>query len=96
MQKDVTARIAAGASVVKQGSFIPPSLSSFSWPVEVWDMVGGSTFIHPANISLAMFKHGDPTPCPQLHFSSTPLTGVFNSPNFTGGRLGNVLRAEAL
>ncbi|EFN50436.1 expressed protein, partial [Chlorella variabilis] len=25
----------------RQGSCIPPSLSSFSWPIEVWDLVTG-------------------------------------------------------
>eukprot|EP00887_Chlorella_sp_A99_P007742 scaffold20.g7742.t1 len=84
----------------KQGSFIPPSLSSFSWPVEVWDLISGSVFIHPANISLVMFCHGEPAPAPQLHFSSTPLTGVFNAPHFTalmdfiGGNLGDYLHPK--
>ena len=25
----------------RQGSFLPPSLASFSWPTEVWDIVQG-------------------------------------------------------
>lgn len=25
----------------RQGSFLPPSLASFSWPIDVWDLVVG-------------------------------------------------------
>ena len=130
------------------GSFITPSLASFSWPVEVWDLIEGwvtllccaagclllgrqlwmsapvaytptgeqdhspahplarrpvstpsspplcsSTFIKPANISLGLF-HLPETSTPLLHFSSTPLTAVFNAPNFTG-RVGGWALSQA-
>ena len=40
-------------------------------------------FIYPTNLALSMFKRLDDG-VNQLHFCTTPLTGIFNAPNFTG------------
>lgn len=42
-------------------------------------------FIHPVNIAMTLFKRLDDN-INQLHFSATPLAGVFNAPNFTGAQ----------
>jgi hypothetical protein len=72
-----------------QGSFVPPSLSAFSWPSQVFDVVPSSTLLQPANVSMTQFLRTraisirpDAKPTPQLHLSSTPLTAMLSTPNF--------------
>jgi hypothetical protein len=40
-------------------------------------------FIYPTNLALSMFHRLDDG-VKQMHFCTTPLTGIFNAPNFTG------------
>ncbi|KAL6785838.1 hypothetical protein ACKKBG_A00370 [Auxenochlorella protothecoides x Auxenochlorella symbiontica] len=79
----------------KQGSFVPTSLVSFSWPTEVWDLVSGAPFLASCNVALTRFPRPDGVG--QLHFSSTALAATFNAPNFcaimdfVGGNLEDLL-----
>lgn len=71
--------------MARQGSFIPPSLSSFSWPSEVYDVVVRGPLLHPANISMVQFKrtYGTSTAqVSQIHLSSTPLSATLSAPNY--------------
>jgi len=66
----------------RQGSFVPASLTSFSWPIEVWDLVAGDLLLHSCNLCFVIFdRPGEDIS--QFHFSSTPLTATVNAPNFT-------------
>ncbi|RMZ56604.1 hypothetical protein APUTEX25_004768, partial [Auxenochlorella protothecoides] len=87
--------LASLASKSKQGSFVPTSLVSFSWPTEVWDLVSGAPFLASCNVALTRFPRPDGVG--QLHFSSTALAATFNAPNFcaimdfVGGNLEDLL-----
>ncbi|KAL4553401.1 hypothetical protein Ndes2526B_g03263 [Nannochloris sp. 'desiccata'] len=59
----------------RQGSFVPASLVSFSWPSQVYEVVPRSGFLQRANLCMVMFDRHYPT--------TSPLAGAA-----TGGALG--------
>jgi len=68
----------------RQGSFIPPSLSSFSWPSQVYDVVPHGPLLHACNISTVLFgRHDTGKRTTQFHISATPLSVVLSAPNYT-------------
>jgi hypothetical protein len=82
----------------RQGSFVPASLVSFSWPSQVYEVVPRSGFLQRANLCMVMFNRhypalGAPAAAPltstattkttQMHISTTPLTFVMSGPNYT-------------
>ena len=51
-------------------------------------------FIYPVNLALSLFRRLDDG-VTQLHFCATPLTGIFNAPNFTCERALSALPASS-
>jgi hypothetical protein len=83
----------------RQGSFVPASLVSFSWPSQVYEVVPRSGFLQRANLCMVMFNRHYPaapvanlgapaaaattTKTTQMHISTTPLTFIMSGPNYT-------------
>ena len=89
-----------GAPNPLQGSFVPASLISFSWPSEIYEVVPRSSLLEQTNLCLVLFDRHHPgknVVTSQMHISTTPLTFILSGPNYTtlmdfvGGNLRDLL-----